>query len=122
MSYVVEEPLVKTREPVVMNCTPFVRQYQMLSALLSSTLSPAQKIDILSSQYQFPISHQRKELLDDMCNLSKSIEDKGIEKGIEKGRVEGRINAICEFVYGGILSLQDGIKKLGFLRSHSYGK
>lgn len=57
-----------------------------------------------------------------MCNLSKSIEDKGIEKGIEKGRVEGRINAICEFVYGGILSLQDGIKKLGFLRSHSYGK
>jgi len=55
----------------------------MLSALLSSELTPEQKEAVLQ-EYGIATTQLREEM-STMCNLSDLIEERGIEKGIEKG-------------------------------------
>ena len=43
----------------------------------------------LSENYGIMMTRAIDEEVDDVCNLSQGIMDKGIEKGLEKGRAEG---------------------------------
>ena len=72
----------------------------MLSTLLSSKISVNNKKESLEKKYGLPMSRSMERECNDMCNLSKGIEERakaegiergieqGIEQGIEKGRLE----------------------------------
>ncbi len=61
------------------------RLHGLLSTLLSDTLKPADKKNILTQEYGIATSVELEGGFEKMCNLSEAIEEKGIEKGIEKG-------------------------------------
>ena len=54
----------------------------MLSTLLSDTLTPSEKEDILEQEYNIETSVEIEGGIDGMCNLSDRIEQRGIERGI----------------------------------------
>lgn len=58
---------------------------KLLGVLLSSELRATQKKDILEHDFDIPMTEILERQVETMCNLSKGIEEKGIEKGIEKG-------------------------------------
>lgn len=67
----------------------------MLTTLLSSRLSPQEKEKILEDEYNIETTAEMEGGLQQMCNLSEMIEEKGIEKGrallyslIKKGDVD----------------------------------
>jgi len=66
----------------------------MLSALLSTDLRPQEKESILQ-EYGIETTRQLKEEVENMCNLSDLIEEKGMEKGIKQGKEQG-IQALVE--------------------------
>lgn len=61
----------------------------MLSTLLSERLTPDEKIERLSKEYDIETSVKVKEGMRIMCNLSDRIEEKGIGRGIEQGWEKG---------------------------------
>lgn len=61
----------------------------MLSTLFSERLTPKEKIEKLSKEYDIETSVEIKEGMRLMCNLSDRIEEKGIAQGIEQGIEQG---------------------------------
>ena len=59
--------------------------HRLLGALLSEKLTANEKLAIMGNEYGINVEEKFREDVSDMCNLSQSIEEKGIEKGIEKG-------------------------------------
>lgn len=66
--------------------------HQMLYVLLSDKISVKEKEHVLESEYAIPMTQELKEGFSHMCNLSETIEEKGIKKGIEKGIEKERNN------------------------------
>ena len=56
--------------------------HRLLGALLSEELTANEKLTIIGSEYDITIEGKFREDVSDMCNLSRGIEEKGIEKGI----------------------------------------
>ena len=56
--------------------------YNLLDILLSSDADINQKKQLLENNFQIPMSEHLERSVSEMCNLSKGIEDRGIEKGI----------------------------------------
>lgn len=96
----VEKSLIgKVKEPpanydllsVVMICLggPEADRYEgilkLLHTLLSNETSAKEKQEVLESEFDIPMTHELESEVSTMCNLSQSVEEKGIEKGIEKG-------------------------------------
>lgn len=61
----------------------------LLSTLLSEKLEVEEKMEILEKHYEIPATVEMKEGIEQMCNLSDRIEEKGIEQGIEQGQKIG---------------------------------
>jgi len=61
----------------------------LLGTLFSEKLRPNQKKEILNKEYNIATSVELEGGMNDMCNLSDLIEERGIEKGIEKGIERG---------------------------------
>ena len=61
----------------------------LLDVLLSSDADINQKKQLLENNFQIPMSEHLERSVSEMCNLSKGIEDRGIEKGIEQGIEQG---------------------------------
>lgn len=57
---------------------------EMLNTLLSESMSIEKKENLLTDKYGIETSVEVKERINNMCNLSERIEEKGIEKGIEQ--------------------------------------
>ena len=74
----------------------------MLTTLLSETLKPKEKKEILKEQYHFVTSVELEGDLERMCNLSERIEEKAMQKGIQKGE----LLQLVSLVKKGILSLE----------------
>lgn len=68
---------------------------KLLSVLLSAETSPAEKCQILEEDFQIEMTQTLESEVSLMCNLSKGVEEKGIEKGIQKG-IEGMVSALKE--------------------------
>lgn len=58
---------------------------QLLDVLLSSDSSKEEKKKLLQDNFNIPMTEQIERTVSEMCNLSKGIEEKGIEQGIEQG-------------------------------------
>lgn len=58
---------------------------KLLDVLLSTETNPAVKCQILEEDFHIEMTRTLESEVSLMCNLSKGVEEKGIEKGIEKG-------------------------------------
>lgn len=63
---------------------------KLLEVLLSSNRTAEEKIQILQEEFQIEMTETLENEVNDMCNLSKGIEERGIQKGLEKGLETGR--------------------------------
>ena len=62
---------------------------RMLDVLLSEELPAKDKKEILEQEYQIPMTEEMEEEVEQMCNLSDGVEQRGIEKGLRLGREQG---------------------------------
>jgi hypothetical protein len=54
--------------------------HRLLGALLSKSLTPNEKLNIIEKEYDIPIEDQFREEVGAMCNLSQGVEEWAIEK------------------------------------------
>lgn len=64
------------------------RLTEMLNVLLSTKMKVDEKIKILEEDFQIPMEREMGKELNQMCNLSDLVEEKGIQRGIQRGRKE----------------------------------
>ncbi len=58
------------------------RLLDLLNILFASDMNKNEKKEIMQRDFQIPMSKQIEGRLDDVCNLSKGVWEKGLEKGI----------------------------------------
>ena len=61
----------------------------LLSTIFSETLSPEMKKRILEERYGIAMTKELESEVNEMCNLSTAILNKGLRTGLEEGRKEG---------------------------------
>ncbi|MCQ2491709.1 MAG: Rpn family recombination-promoting nuclease/putative transposase [Lachnospiraceae bacterium] len=83
--------------------------HRMLGAIFLDSLSIDQKKDILKEECNIDITDERREMLEDMCNLGEGIFERGVETGIQKGIEKGHEQGIIE---GRELGIIESIKRL----------
>ena len=64
----------------------------MLTTLLSSDITKEKKKQILQDTYNIPMTIEYEQEVDDMCNLSEYVEQKGIQKGLQEGKEQAKID------------------------------
>ena len=69
---------------------------KLLNTLLSTDTSVQEKKQILQDDFHIQMTRQLEREVTEMCNLSKGVEQKGIEKGIQKGIEKGRKESMLE--------------------------
>ena len=57
----------------------------LLDVLLSTDKSASEKKEILENEYHISMTEEMEGEMQQMCNLSDGVEQKGIEKGIKQG-------------------------------------
>lgn len=67
---------------------------KLLEVLLSSEREPAEKKKILEKDFAIKMTKTLESEVSIMCNLSKGVEQRGIEKGIAKGITQGILTTI----------------------------
>lgn len=75
---------------------------RLLDILLTDKLNPAQKEELLKKDYKISPTISLREEMENMCNLSYAIEERGIEKGIKKGIEKGIEKGIKKGIEKGI--------------------
>lgn len=85
-----------------------VKVLKLLNVLLSSETGAEDKCQILEDSFHIKMTRTLEREVSLMCNLSKGVE----EKGIEKGRQEGLQIGLQEGLQKGILALVSSLKKL----------
>ena len=73
---------------------------------------PKEKGQILENDFSIKMTQSKESEVSLMCNLSKGIEERGIEKGIEKGRQEGIEKGRQEERQRGIQAMVSALKDL----------
>lgn len=77
-----------------------LKLHRLLETFFSSTLSKAEKRDIVENEYHIPYNEDIERSVEEMCNASQGVLNKGIEigteKGIEIGVIKGKIEAYHE--------------------------
>lgn len=71
---------------------------RLLSILLSNETEDNEKKRILKEEFAMPITETLERSLDDMCNLSIGVEEKGRAKGRAEGRAEGQAEATIALI------------------------
>ncbi len=66
----------------------------MLNTVFAEDIPVREKKRILSEDYGIAVNRDMEKEMDNMCNLSEGIWERGIEKGIERGRLLMRIEQI----------------------------
>ena len=64
---------------------------KLLNILFSTDTGSEDKCQILEEDFNIKMTQKLESEVSLMCNLSKGVEEKGIQKGIQKGRQEGII-------------------------------
>lgn len=80
----------------------------MLDVLLSWDLNAPEKKEILEREYGLPMTEELEGEVEQMCNLSDGVEQKGIEKGIKQGMLE----ALTALVKDRIISEEEAAKRM----------
>ncbi len=71
---------------------------KLLNVLLSTETGSQDKCQILEEDFHIRMTLALESEVSLMCNLSKGVEEKGIEKGRQEGRQEGRREGIIAMV------------------------
>ena len=85
---------------------------KLLDVLLSSEKDPAEKKKILYEDFDIKMTKELESEVSVMCNLSKGIEERGMEKGIEKGMKEGILASIQNLMESMGWSVEQAMKAL----------
>jgi len=89
---------------------------RMLEVLLSNEKRPKEKKNILENEFDLPITVKLEKELENMCNLSDGVEQKGIEKGIkigiEQGIEQGALVTLVSLVKDNLLSIEEAAKRV----------
>lgn len=85
----------------------------MLQTLFNTELPEKEKKDRLEQEYEIQMENGFGKELSLMCNLSDTVEERGIEKGIEKGIEQGKLEMLFSLVRNHILSSADAAKRVG---------
>ena len=67
---------------------------RMLKVLFSNRMSIDRKQRILEDEFKIKLSDEEKEDIEEMCNLSEGVEQRGIEIGLQRGKALGRSEGI----------------------------
>ena len=79
---------------------------------LSDKLSPREKEKILEEEYEIETTVEMEGGMQQMCNLSERIEERGIKKGIEKGIEKGFEQGMEKGIKQGLeQGMEKGIKQ-----------
>lgn len=62
--------------------------HRLLNTLLSGKLSVAEKMKILSQEYGMKLAEQLEKEMNEMCNLSDLIEERGLKEGRKEGKMD----------------------------------
>lgn len=77
-----------------------LKLHRLLETFFASALSKAEKRDIVENEYRIPYNEDIERSVEEMCNASQGVLNKGIEigteKGIEIGVIKGKIEAYHE--------------------------
>ena len=68
---------------------------KLLSVLLSSEVKYAEKQRILRQEFDLAMTQEMEMEVQNMCNLSEGVWERGMEKGVMKGREEGRTETLA---------------------------
>ena len=85
---------------------------RLLSILLSNETEDNEKKRILKEEFAMPIAETLERSLDDMCNLSIGVEEKGRAKGRAEGRAEATIALIRNLMDSMGFSLEKAMQAL----------
>lgn len=85
--------------------------HRLLETIISKELSVHQKETILESEFGIRRKQDRKELLQNMCNLSEGIFQDGYNKGYQKGREEASTLSKGIFQDGYDKGYDEGLQK-----------
>ena len=85
----------------------------ILQTLFNTELPEKEKKDRLEQEYEIQMENGFGKELSLMCNLSDTVEERGIEKGIEKGIEQGKLEMLFSLVRNHILSSADAAKRVG---------
>lgn len=66
----------------------------MLTTLLSDNLDKEKKKKKLEEDFELPMTMELEQEVEEMCNLSDYVEEKGIRKGMIEGEKKGELNII----------------------------
>ena len=72
----------------------------------------ADKCQILEKEFRIKMTQMLESEVSLMCNLSKGVEEKGIEKGRQEGRREGRQKGRQEGRQEGIIAMVSALRDL----------
>ncbi len=79
---------------------------KLLNTLLFTDTSVQEKKQILQDDFQIQMTRQLEREVSEMCNLSKGVEQKGIEKGRQERRKESMIEIAKRMLADGMLPLE----------------
>ena len=89
----------------------------MLQTLFNTELAEKEKKERLEQEYEIQMENGFGKELSLMCNLSDTVEERGIEKGIEqgmeKGIEKGKLEMLFSLVRDHVLSSADAAKRVG---------
>jgi len=84
------------------NCVGILR---LLETLLISEKNAEQKLDILKTEFEIEVTKELEREVSQMCNISKGVEEKGIQKGL--------LQAIKNLMENADWSIEQAMKMLG---------
>ena len=93
----------------------------MLQTLFNTELAEKEKKERLEQEYEIQMENGFGKELSLMCNLSDTVEERGIQKGIEKGIEQGmekgiekgKLEMLFSLVRDHVLSSADAAKRVG---------
>jgi len=70
----------------------------LLSTLLSDKMPKDEKQDVLKNKYDIEMTKELERSVSDMCNLSKGVEERGIQIGMQQGEQKGVLKSIINLM------------------------
>lgn len=89
----------------------------LLEALLSSEKKAEEKKKILSEEFDITMTEILEKEIEDMCNLSKGVAQRGFQRGMEQGIEQGMLLAIQGLMKNKNLTADEAMTDLGIEES-----
>lgn len=85
---------------------------KLLEVLLSSERTAEEKKKILEEEFAIKMSREWESEVELMCNLSKGVEERGIQKGMQKGMQSGMLLAVQNLIESTGITKEEAMRLL----------